>query len=136
MLRRRVHWSESGQHDGSLFLTRSVGDDLEAQRRSRLLVALAKKLPKLSACKAAGDHTVLILEYSDIALTIHVLVAEHLEALWPGRSDWPDEVVIVDTTCEGSWHAVRPVVHGRLSMELPIIELCDTPDLRCCDSAT
>lgn len=123
VLRRRVHWSESGKHDGSLFLTRSIGDDLEEQRRARLAAALAKKLPKLSACKAEGDHTVLILEYSDIALTNHGLVAEHLEALWSERSDWPDEVVIVDTTCEGNWHAVRPVLQGQLSMELAVIEL-------------
>src|SRR3546814_3313665 len=54
-LDRRVHWSEDGRHDGTLFVSRVVGADLEALRLERVHIALDRKLGKLADCRAEGD---------------------------------------------------------------------------------
>ncbi|MCP8892919.1 MULTISPECIES: hypothetical protein [Sphingomonas] len=118
-----VHWSESGRHDGALFLSRAVGDDVEDQRRIRIRTALDKKLPKLAACRAEGDVTVLILEYSDIALTNQVLVAQALEAELVGRDDCPDHIFLADTTGEEMWYFFQPVADGRFSIDMDYIDV-------------
>ena len=123
VLRRRVHWSESGSHDGCLFLARAVGPGLEDQRRTRLIAGLDKKLPKLADCKAEGDETILVLEYSDIALTSHIAIAEVLNSIWSTRNDWPDHIVIADTTVDSHWHAFRPVTDGKFTFDMEFIEI-------------
>src|SRR3546814_13116724 len=65
-LDRRVHWSEDGRHDGTLFVSRVVGADLEALRLERVHIALDRQLGPLAACRAEGDKPVLVLEFSDI----------------------------------------------------------------------
>ena len=116
MLSRNVHWSESGRHDGSL-LSRSVGENVEDQRRTRIRTALDKMLPKLTACRAEGDVTVLILEYRDIALTNQVLVAQALEAELEGR-DYPDHIFIADTTDDDTWFFFQPVTDRLFSIDM------------------
>lgn len=78
-LARRVERSESGRYDGSLFLVRAAGSDVEAQRVVRIATALEKKLPKLTDCAALGDTTFLILEWSDISLSNEVVISHALE---------------------------------------------------------
>lgn len=118
-----VDWSETGHRDGALFLARSVGDDVERQRRIRIRTALDKKLPKLAACRAEGDVTVLILEYSDIALTNQVLVAQALEAELVGRDDCPDHIFLADTTGDEMWYFFHAVADGRFSIDMDYIEI-------------
>src|SRR3546814_1474760 len=77
-LDRRVHLSEDGRHDGTLFVSRVVGADLEALRLERVHIALDRKLGKLADCRAEGDKTVLVLEFSDIVLTNHILIGEEI----------------------------------------------------------
>ena len=121
-LDRRVHWSEDGRHDGRLFVSRAFGPDLEDLRRQRLATALDRKLGKLMACKAEGDAAILILEFSDIALTNHIFIAQALEALLAGRDDVPDYVVIADTTLETAWTFWQPVIDGAFSIQMEWIE--------------
>lgn len=122
LLSRNVHWSESGRHDGSLFLSRSVGEDVEDQRRTRIRTALDKKLPKLTACRAEGDVTVLILEYRDIALTNQVLVSQALEAELAER-DCPDHIFIADTTDDDTWSFFQPVTDRLFSIDMDHIDV-------------
>ncbi|MDH0909650.1 hypothetical protein N5C66_13925 [Rhizobium pusense] len=118
-----VHWSESGRHDGALFLSRAVGDDVEDQRRIRIRTALDKKLPKLADCRAEGDISVLILEYADVALTNQVLVAAALEAELAGRLDCPDHIFLADTTGDQSWHLFQPVADQVFSIDMEYIDI-------------
>jgi hypothetical protein len=122
-LKRVVHWSESGRHDGRLFPYRLVGDDVEPQRRARINIALDKKLPKLKRCQEEGDATVLILEYGDVALTNQVFLAQALEAALADRSFWPNHIILADTTCAGEWHLFRPVIDGAFTHDLPYIDV-------------
>lgn len=117
-----VHWSEKGRHDGAFFLARSVGEDVEDQRRTRIRTALDKKLPKLTACRVEGDVTVLILEYADIALTNQVLVARALEAELVGR-DCPDHIFIADTTRDDTWSFFQPVADRLFSIDMEYIDV-------------
>ena len=118
-----VHWSERGHHDGALFLSRSVGDDVEDQRRIRIRTALDKKLPKLAACRADGDVTMLILEYSDIALTNQVPVAQALEAELVDREDCPDHICLADTTGDDMWYFFQPVADQVFSIDMEYIDI-------------
>lgn len=121
-LSRRVHWSENGRHDGALFMVRSIGEDVEDQRRTRIRTALDKKLPKLTDCRAEGDLTVLILEYRDIALTNQVLVAQALEVELVGR-DCPDHIFIADTTGDDTWSFFQPVADRLFSIDMEYIDV-------------
>ena len=123
VLRRRVHWSESGRHDGRLFPARIAGEDLEARRSVRLETALERKLGKLMKCRQQGDRTVLILENTDITLTNHVLVAEALGELLATREDSPDHIFIVDTTIPERWSAFRPVINGTFDINMEWIDV-------------
>lgn len=122
MLSRSLHWSDSGRHDGALFLARSVGEDVEDQRRTRIRTTLDKKLPKLTACRAEGDVTILILEYRDIALTNQVLVAHALDAELVGR-DCPDHIFIADTTDDDTWSFFQPVTDRLFSIDMKHIDI-------------
>jgi len=114
----RVTSAESSRHDGRLFLYRAVDDQLEAQRRRRLAVVLDKKYGKLERCSKDGDATILVLEYSDIALTNHILVAEALEPLVTARVYCPDHIVLADTTDQQTWCLFHPVIHGNFSLDM------------------
>lgn len=105
----RVHWQESGRHDGALFLSRAVGENVEDLRLVRMRTALGKKLPKLSECAADGDTTFLILEWHDIALSNQVVIAKALQAALADRVDWPDYVFLADTSSD-QWHFFQPVI--------------------------
>jgi len=121
-LKLRVHWSEKGRHDGALFLSRVVGEDVETLRAQRIRIALNKKLPKLRACSEEGDICFLILEWSDIALSNQVVIAEALEAELTGRVFWPDYILLADTSCD-AWHFFRPVANGVFSIDMEYIEI-------------
>jgi hypothetical protein len=118
----QVHWSEGGHHDGALFISRTVGEDVESQRRVRMSTALEKKLPKLSRCAAEGDTTFLILEWSDIALSNEIVVAQALEKALANRDDCPDYVFLADTTTD-SWHFFQPIIKGTFSIDMKYIEI-------------
>lgn len=118
----RVHWSEDGRHDGALFLARAVGVDVEDLRLVRMKIALDKKLPKLRDCALMGDTTFLILEWSDIALSNHIVIAEALDAALAGRDDCPDHVFLADTATE-KWHFFRPVIEGQFSIDMNYIDV-------------
>lgn len=118
----RVHWQESGHHDGALFLSRAVGENVEDLRLLRLRTALDKKLPKLSQCAADGDTTFLILEWYDIALSNQVVIAEALQAALIDRDDWPDYVFLADTSSD-QWHFFQPVIGGQFSIDMEYIEI-------------
>ncbi len=118
-----VHWAEKGHCDGALFLSRAVGDDVEDQRRIRIRTALDKKLPKLAACRAEGDVSVLILEYADVALTNQVLVAQALKAELADREDCPDHIFLADTTGDEMWHFFQPVADQIFSIDMEYIDV-------------
>lgn len=119
----RVHRATSENDAGSFYVVRSIGGDIEAQRRIRIRTALDKKLPKLTACREDGDITVLILENADIALTNPVLVAQALEAELAGRDSWPDHVYIANTTIDGAWSFVQPVSDRSVSIDMERVEV-------------
>lgn len=118
-----VHWSEKGHRDGALFLARSVGDDVQDQRRIRIRTALNKKLPKLAACRADGDVTVLVLEYADTALTNQVLVAQALEAELVDRDDCPVHIFLADMTGDEMWYFFQPVADQVFSIDMDYIDV-------------
>ncbi len=122
-LERHVHWSESSKHDGRFFVSRTVEADLETLRLERIATALDRKLPKLAYCRADGDATILILEFADISVTNHVLIAQALEQALVGRAEIPDYVVIADTTIEGRWNLFLPIIAGRFSIDMEWIEV-------------
>lgn len=122
-LSRRVHWSESGSHDGRLFVSRTVGDDLETLRLERVRTALDRKLGKLMDCRAEGDKVILILEFSDIVLTNHILIGEALEIALAGRCDIPDLLLIADTTLPQRWNLFPAVIDGLFSIDMEWIEV-------------
>src|SRR3546814_4245172 len=105
-----IYWSEDGRHDGTLFVSRVVGADLEALRLERVHIALDRKLGKLADCRAEGDKTVLVLEFSDIVLTNHILIGEALEVALDGRDDIPDLLLIADTTLSQRWNLFPAVI--------------------------
>ena len=84
--------------------------------------ALDKKLPKLGDCAALGDTTFLILEWSDIALSNHIVIARALEAALADRNDWPDFVFLADTATD-QWHFFQPVIAGRFSIDMQYIDI-------------
>lgn len=121
-LSMRVHWSDSGRHDGALFLARNAGNDVEDRRLVRIRTALEKKLPKLNDCSELGDTTFLILEWSDIALSNHIVIARALEAALTDRDDCPDFVFLADTATE-RWHFFQPVIDGKFSIDMEYIDI-------------
>ena len=124
-LERVVSWAEDGRHDGRLFPYRVVSGDVEHRRKARIATALEKKLPKLSACHDAGDVTILIFEYADVALSNQVVVAQALEAALPGRAFWPDHIFLADTTIDGNWNLFHPLAHGVFDLAMPYIVVPD-----------
>jgi hypothetical protein len=122
-LTRRVHWSESGTHDGTLFSARTVGEDLEDQRLARIRSALKKKLPKLLECGKEGDVTILILEWSDIALSNQVVIARALETALADEPAWPDHILLADTMIPEFWHFFHPVENGVFSIDMEYIDI-------------
>jgi len=122
-LDRRVSWSESGRHDGTLFVSRVIGENLEELRLERVRTALDRKLGKLMDCRAEGDQTILILEFSDIVLTNHILVGEALEFALTGRGDIPDLLLIADTTLPQRWNLFPAVIDGVFSIDMEWIEV-------------
>jgi hypothetical protein len=122
-LRRRVHWSESGTHDGTLFLVRTVGDELEDLRLARIRTSLQRKLPKLLKCADEGDVTILVLEWSDIALTNQIVIARALKAALADEPAWPDHILLADTAIPGNWHFFHPVRGRAFSIDMEYIEI-------------
>ncbi|PCK78492.1 hypothetical protein [Rhizobium sophoriradicis] len=123
-LKRRTHWAEKGtRHDGTLFLTRLIEADIEPQRRDRIQTALDDKLGKLLECRNEGDATILVLEFTDIALTSHVSIAEALEPLLGGRSDTPDHIFIADTTGDVTWNLFHVLDGHVFSIDTDWIEI-------------
>jgi hypothetical protein len=118
----RAHWSEAGRHDGALFLSRAVGENIEHLRLERMRTALRMKLPKLHECAAEGDTTFLILEWSDISLSNQIVIAEALETALADRDDCPDHIVLADTTTD-QWHFFRPVIDGQFSIDMEYIDI-------------
>lgn len=121
-LERVVSWAEDGRHDGRLFPYRVV-DDVEHRRQARIATALDKKLPKLGACHDAGDVTILILEYADVALSNQVLVAQAVDAALGGRAFWPDHIFLADTTIDGHWNLFHPLAHGVFDLTMQYIDV-------------
>ncbi|PTD27458.1 hypothetical protein CV103_01600 [Sphingomonas fennica] len=117
-----MHWQDSGRHDGALFLSRAVGENIEDLRLVRMRTALSKKLPKLNECAADGDTTFLILEWHDIALSNQVVIAEALQAALADRVDWPDYVFLADTSSD-QWHFFQPLIDGEFSIDMEYIEI-------------
>lgn len=105
VLRRHVNWRQSGEHDRRIFIARLLpkGVNVETLRAGRIERALEAKCPKLAACAALGDESVLILEWNDFSLSNEVLIADALEPLLEKRSDCPAHVFLADTSIEDDW---------------------------------
>ncbi|WP_163880652.1 hypothetical protein [Rhizobium laguerreae] len=123
ILVRSMHSTRSTKYDGFFDIARRADDNLEPAREARIKTALTKKLPKLLTCGGEGDVTVLVLEYSDIALTHHVLIAEALENLIAQGVAMPDQVFIADTTLPRPWDFYQPITDGALTIEMEHIEI-------------
>ena len=93
---------------------------LEDLRADRLRRALAKKCPKLKACKAERTRTILVLENPDIALSDFSVIGDQLSTLLAARTDVPDEVYLVETHSNLWW--VWPMKHDDVlwtTMDMP-----------------
>jgi hypothetical protein len=114
VLTRHVSWRQSGVHDGRIFMARLLpnGVNIETLRTERVERALEAKRPKLAACAALGDQSVLILEWNDFSLSNEVLIADALRPLLEERSDCPAHVFLADTTVEDDWDMHVLVEHG------------------------
>ena len=128
-LQRYADWSESGRHDGRLFHYRLLdGDgDVEPRRLSRIERALDDKFPKLKACAALGDVTVLILEWSDFVLSNEIVIAEALKAALAGQAFCPDYIFIAGTGIEEEWHLYQPVIEGVFDIDMPRTDVRRAP---------
>src|SRR3546814_20028712 len=91
-------------------------------RLERVHIALDRKLGKLADCRAEGDETVLVLEFSDIVLTNHILIGEALEVALDGRDDIPDLLLIADTTLSPRWNLFPAVIERVFSLAMDWIE--------------
>src|SRR3546814_1958447 len=87
-------------------------------RLERVHIALDRKLGKLADCRAEGDKTVLVLEFSDIVLTNHILIGEALEVALDGRDDIPDLLLIADTTLSQRWNLFPAVIERVFSIDM------------------
>ena len=99
-LRRSPNCSTIGREAGSLEVRRSVGEDLEERRTTRIETAIQKKSPKLLACKTEGARTVLVMESNDIPLTNHQVVTEALTRIgYQAKNELEsvDEIYLVET---------------------------------------
>lgn len=99
-LRREMHWSESGRHDGVFFPARIGPVDGEYKRRVRLQTAFDKKKTKLSFWKNQGRETILVLENQDWILTNYALVGSQIQVLLPEQPFWLDKLYMVDTSTQ------------------------------------
>lgn len=95
---RSVNWADSGVHDGAILPIRIAPPDREPLRRRRIERAIESKRAKLAYHKSRAAYTVLALENSDLALTNHALVGEHLVELLGTRPPWLDELFFICTT--------------------------------------
>lgn len=83
----------------------ALADTLELDRQARLRRACAKKYPKLAWWKQhAGARTVLVLEDNDMQLSNETLIYEALAAVEGEFLDPPDEIHLVTTFDDRSWH--------------------------------
>lgn len=129
-LARRLHWSESGKNDGSLFIARMIDDDLEPLRKERLETALDTKLPKLEECSNLGDITVLILEFDDGQLSNNVVVAEALGDVLSRYEYHPQHIFLAETVLDLTWYLYPIVVDGLLSHDRDCIEVATPSSTR------
>lgn len=113
-LTREVHWAQSGKHDGRIIISRLGPSeaDLEVLRAERIERALDDKCPKLAACAALGDVSILILETDDFSLSNEVLIADAVRPLLEKRNDRPAHVFLADTTIEDDWDLLTLVENG------------------------
>lgn len=120
-LQRYADWAEDGRHDGRLFHYRLMAGDgnVEPRRLSRIKRALDAKFPKLEACAALGDVTVLILEWNDFVLSNEVVIAEALDTALAERDFCPDYIFIAGTTIDEEWHLYQPVIAGAFDINMP-----------------
>ncbi|NEJ21026.1 hypothetical protein GR247_12710 [Rhizobium leguminosarum] len=118
ILVRNMHWSMRTKHDGFFDIARRTDGDLEPARQARIRTALTKKLPKLLTCGGEGDVTILVLEFSDIALTHHVFIAQALEHLIAQGVTMPDQVFIADTTQSRPWDFYQPIADGAFVIDM------------------
>lgn len=94
-----------GPMRGRFHVVHVVSADLEAERRSRISAACAKKFGKLAEWKKRyGARSILVLEENDIQLTNAQLVADALAVAERDRDDRPDEVYLVSTSIDDLWH--------------------------------
>ncbi|TBB53781.1 hypothetical protein ELH44_08915 [Rhizobium ruizarguesonis] len=118
ILVRSMHWARSTKYDGFFDIARRADDNLEPARQARIKTALTKKLPKLLTCGDEGDVTILVLEFSDIALTHHVFIAQALEDLIAQGVTMPDQVFIADTTQSRPWDFYQPIADGAFVIDM------------------
>lgn len=90
-----LHRSERSR--SRLTISRFWPDDLEKWRTERVLEAVARKCPKLSAHKADGRETVLVLESDDIALGNFADIGVAFSRAIAGRNDVPDSAFLAET---------------------------------------
>ncbi|HEY3939504.1 MAG TPA: hypothetical protein VGL97_18880 [Bryobacteraceae bacterium] len=102
-LQRETRTGLADRHRGRLFACRFEPKAYEELRLRRLIEAANKKLPKLRAWRDRGAHTILVLENRDISLSNHMVIYEAVQAALRERSDYPDEVWLVDTSIETEW---------------------------------
>jgi hypothetical protein len=100
-----LHRSETGGFAGKLVVAFNAPRDLEEERLACVCTAYERKSPKLAAWKRErGAHTILILEENDVFITNQELVADAVEQAERCVPDKPDEVWLVSTAINKSWH--------------------------------
>lgn len=118
-LTREVSWAQSGAYDGRIGFVRVLqgAPGLEALRFERIARALARKCPKLALCKMQGDESILVLEWNDFSLTNEFLIANAVKDALGERDDWPDQILIVDTTIEDNWNLIELLNQGSFTID-------------------
>jgi hypothetical protein len=115
-LTRDLHWNRSATFDGTVTLSRYVGEDVETRRRERISDALSRKLQKLHDAKEQAGVTVLVLENTDIALTNEILISQALQSCFVDPelvTLRPDAIYQVDTFTDEWFVYGTMIVPGR-----------------------
>ena len=96
-------WKPPPHFKRGVYISPTIGDDLETLRIDRIVRAYDKKIGKLMEWKRSGARTILVLENTEISVTNAQVVADALSSIEKFRTEKPDEVYLFDTCCRAPW---------------------------------
>lgn len=112
-------WRMTQEHAPDLDFLRVLDPDieqnLEKKRRVRIKKTIDKKIKKLMSYAEAGEATILILEYNDIALSGPAAIQEALLAELPqpkSELNRPSYILLADVEDKDSWRIFELATKG------------------------